>query len=124
MLPKTGNIVTDPTTNLQWQDDSTVTSNAQNWDSAVAYCDNLTLDNYSDWRLPTLTELQTIVDINNHPTRKTGFQYAVGSIYWTSDIRIGFYLSSRKVFDFWNGLEDWFPEINSNIKKCCVRGGN
>ena len=27
------------------------------WDKAIEYCENLTIDGYTDWRLPTLYEL-------------------------------------------------------------------
>jgi hypothetical protein len=32
------------------------------WESALAYCENLNLAGYDDWRLPNINELQSIVD--------------------------------------------------------------
>lgn len=47
-------------TGLTWQ---RVTDGVErDWDTAQAYCANLVLGGSSDWRLPTITELATIVD--------------------------------------------------------------
>jgi hypothetical protein len=53
---------TDPATGLMWtkkENDSDV-----NWQQAMDYCRNLQLAGYSDWRLPTIDELQGIYDAN------------------------------------------------------------
>jgi hypothetical protein len=51
---------TDPATGLTW----TTADNGSdvNWDQAKAYCSNLRLGEYSDWRLPTIDELWGIYD--------------------------------------------------------------
>jgi hypothetical protein len=51
---------TDPDTGLTW----TKTDNGAdiNWYQANAYCTNLRLGGYTDWRLPTIDELQGIYD--------------------------------------------------------------
>jgi len=53
---------TDRATGLMW----TKRDNGENliWQPATAYCRNLNLDGYSDWRLPTIDELQGIYDEN------------------------------------------------------------
>jgi len=85
VLVKTGNIVMDYTTGLQWQDDATAaTYRPGNWTMAGAYCTAMTLDGVSGWRLPTLTELQGIVDTGNSPAIKTGFTNTVSQLYWSS----------------------------------------
>ncbi len=35
------------------------------WDEAIQYCDNLVLNGYSDWKLPDLDELKSIVVCSN-----------------------------------------------------------
>ncbi len=58
--------------NLQWSDRS---SNEMNWNSAVNYCQNLQESGYSDWRLPNVDELRTL--IQNCPQTETGGQCKV-----------------------------------------------
>ncbi len=51
-------VVTDHVTGLQWQDDEIDNSE---WATAITYCTNLPLDG-GGWRLPTIEELETLVD--------------------------------------------------------------
>jgi len=52
--------VSDSATGLMWaQNDS---GEGLNWGDALAYCEHLNLAGYSDWRLPTIKELNSIVD--------------------------------------------------------------
>ena len=50
----------DPSTGLMW----TAKDNGHDisWGNAVKYCQNLRLAGYSDWRLPSIDELQNIYD--------------------------------------------------------------
>ncbi len=52
---------------LQWSEKS---QNAINWDNAKQYCENLTEGGFTDWRLPNIDELRTL--IQNHPGTQTG----------------------------------------------------
>ncbi len=38
----------------------------RNWKAALAYCENLELAGQSDWRLPNVKELQSIIDYSKH----------------------------------------------------------
>lgn len=52
---------------LIWSDRS---SNKMNWNRAKEYCENLTEGGYTDWRLPNIDELRTL--IQNHSGTQTG----------------------------------------------------
>ncbi|MDH5721217.1 MAG: DUF1566 domain-containing protein, partial [Spirochaetia bacterium] len=63
--------VTDYTTNLVWQkcsmgqtNDASCSGSATTatWFNAINYCEGLTLGGKTDWRLPNVTELESIVD--------------------------------------------------------------
>lgn len=52
--------ITDNLTNLVWQKFPNTTT--QSWEQALAYSENLTLANTTDWRLPNIKELQSLND--------------------------------------------------------------
>ena len=70
---------------------STLSSDTMYWDDAVVYCHNLTECGYSDWRLPNINELRTL--IKNCPGSQTDGSCAVrdsaclSSSCWSGDCR-------------------------------------
>lgn len=75
--------VTDITTGLMWQQGE---GKAMTWEKALAYCENLDLAGYRDWRLPNIRELLSLVDDNrSEPSIDTSyFPGCRPSIYWSS----------------------------------------
>ena len=63
---------TDPATGIMW----TGRDNGPdiNWDQAMAYCRDLTVGDYSDWRLPTMDELEGIYDLEASAPGRGGQQ--------------------------------------------------
>lgn len=53
--------VTDTVTNLTWQKTDVA---ARTWAEAVVYCNSLALGGFNDWRLPTLGELDSLIDLS------------------------------------------------------------
>ena len=47
---------------LMWEDTKNAKTSKYIYSDALGYCKNLTLDSHSDWRVPTIKELFTIVD--------------------------------------------------------------
>jgi len=56
------------------------------WELALADCEGLNLGGYTDWRLPTVKELRSLVDYSRYlpAINDTYFQDTVSSIYWSS----------------------------------------
>ncbi len=84
--------VTDLCTGLMWQQD-TADANGDglhdfadglNWFNALAYCENLSMAGKSDWRLPSVRELESIVDYETSVLRIDPVFSASPSYYWSS----------------------------------------
>ena len=58
------NTYTDEKAGLIWQDDVAAENVKGYWDDALEYCDNLRLNDKRDWRLPTVRELYSLIDLN------------------------------------------------------------
>jgi hypothetical protein len=78
--------VTDNSSGLMWQKDTSYDTETMDWEQALAYCERLTLGGYKDWRLPTIKELQSLVDYSksNPSIDTTSFPNTVSSFYWSS----------------------------------------
>ena len=77
----------DDKTGLVWQDNHAVSQNEMMHEEAIAYCHNLNLDGFEDWRLPTLKETYTIVDLKkNRPALKNGFEVRNDERFWTATL--------------------------------------
>ncbi len=120
---KSGNIVTDSTTGLQWQDDATATSTRPTWQGAIDHCENLTdFLGYSDWRLPNLNELKSIVDRSkSNPAIVNGFVNTSSSYYWSSTTNADDSDYAWNV-SIYNGNVDDYNKDSSNYVRC-VRAG-
>ncbi len=99
-------IVTDHVNKLMWQDDAAASSVHKSWvtmanyiagnyddtsgDTATTYCENLTLGGFTDWRLPTVEELNLIVDYSRYygvfsSATDTTFVNDFPYYYWSSN---------------------------------------
>lgn len=76
---------------------------ARTWESAIGYCEKLSLAGYSDWRLPSRSELATIVDKSRKPAIKKEFKNFLATFYWSSTPH------DR------NNEEAWFIRYNNGI---------
>ncbi len=143
---RSNDVVTDNITGLIWQDNAEAATVLKQWvtqanydaenyddtsgDTAATYCSDLTLGNYNDWRLPTVTELQGIVaDGKFNPAMdNTVFANIANShspAYWSSTTDAGKSEQAWRV-DFYYGSANYaFPKYKEdeprNIR--CVRDG-
>ncbi len=117
---KSGNIVTDSVTGLQWQDDAVATTTT--WQGAIDRCEALTLDTYSDWRLPNLNELTSIVDDtkSNPSIDTTVFTNTFSNVYWSSTTNV--YSSYAWAIPFRHGKQSFYTKTDSSYVRC-VRAG-
>jgi len=78
--------VTDTSTGLMWQQDTARDDqgnyDTMTWEEALAYCESRTLGGHTDWRLPTIKELRSLVDYTryNPAINTTYFPNTVSSI--------------------------------------------
>jgi len=63
-LASTTGLVFDHITGLVWQDDADAKTYKANQLDAIAYCEELTLGDKNDWRLPSYKELLTLTDFS------------------------------------------------------------
>lgn len=76
--------VSDAGTGLTWSREN-VPGGRMNWAKAKEACAALRLGGFSDWRLPTIQELLTLVDYDRHePAIDTDFFSCEANWYWTS----------------------------------------
>lgn len=120
----TKKIVTDNTTGLMWQDDAETASVTKTWVNAINYCESLILGDYSDWRLPNINELRSIVDYNEYdPAIDTVFQNVQSDYYWSSTTDYRSYVTPYFAMnlDFSDGNDGYDYKDNTyNVR--CVRG--
>ena len=115
-------IVTDHSTGLMWQDDSGAKDREYTWNNAIQYCKNLSLGGYSDWRLPAIKELKTIVDLSKYkPSIDNMFQNVNSSNYWSSTPYAGFANNAWNVL-FYVGNDNNYSKSYASYARC-VRGG-
>ena len=124
----TTQIVTDNVTTLMWQDDN---DTQLDWVHANNYCNNATLGDFSDWRLPSMRELDTI--ITHYPTDPLNSEHKKlldevfknrGRYLWSSYIYQG-YQNTDKAW-FYDLLEGYYADgkgsRGSEKSIRCVRG--
>ena len=76
--------ISDLATGLMWQ--KADSGNLFDWEEALKYAKNLALANFSDWRVPTAKELQSIVDYTRSPEATNS--PAISPLFETTSINI------------------------------------
>ena len=114
--------ITDQSTRLMWQQNDDAIQRA--WESAVSYCEGLDLAGHSDWRLPNLKELLSIVDYSIWAPAidSTYFPTTQATRYWASTSKFS---STTLAWDisFMLGNIETFNKSHGSYYARCVRGG-
>lgn len=112
--------VTDQRTGLVWQqqDDGQLRS----WEGAIAYCESLSLDNQSVWRVPNVKELESINDESRVGSAiDPAFTGTKSSEYWTSTTNATTSVEAWVVNFYYGGFN--YLNKSSNYYVRCVSGG-
>ena len=100
---RVADVVTDELTGFMWQDNleaaiitkpmvtkenyNNADYNNTSGDTATTYCSSLTLGGYSDWSIPTRSELESILDYSgSYPAIYPIFKNTKMSHYWSSTL--------------------------------------
>jgi hypothetical protein len=90
------------------------------WNGANQYCKELTLYALSDWRLPTLSQLEKLYDGKRRNIRKP-FRLTSPGV-WSSDTQEKLGSSWAFLFAFDEGKHYVNPQSDFSFKALCVRG--
>ena len=114
--------VMDHNTKLMWTKDADLCS-TKNWWDAANYCWDLTLANHSDWSLPYISELNTLIDeaqVDPAMPLDNPFTNVQSDFYWSSTTNA--YLTDLAWgVHFSNGSVGYGVKIDDN-DVWCVRG--
>lgn len=111
--------VTDQATGLEWQraDDAT----ARTWENALSYCADLSLNGQTDWRLPNVRELKSIVDHTRYSPAIDPVFSGQSSHYWSATTS-GHIPNDAWSVRFYEGFDSWGDKTYSHYVRC-VRSG-
>jgi hypothetical protein len=83
--------VTDNLTGLMWTKDANIYGQRV-WSEALSMCASCNEGGYSDWRLPNVRELHSLIDYSQYgPPLSTGYPFSnvQSSYYWSSTTYVG-----------------------------------
>jgi hypothetical protein len=108
--------ITDNVTGLMWQ--AGVSAQALSWAQAVAYCPTLTLGGFSDWRLPSVIELVSIVDFGlKNPSINPLFA-GMARGFWSSSPVPGSSPAQAWNVSFYDGTTNATDASLTNLVRC------
>ena len=123
-------VVVDHTTGLEWQDDYSDNNDSvkkASWENAETYCNALSLDGKDDWRLPSIEELESMVNSAHiDPAANTAiFQYITSDYYWSSTVAAddndyAWYVHFEEGFSG-DGTSNFYNKTEESYVRC-VRG--
>jgi hypothetical protein len=114
-------IVTDNKRGLIWQDDERAKTTQLTWQEAMDYCESLDHAGYSTgWRLPTITELESIADQSKYTSIKDIFANTYSFYYWSATTYV--FDSDYAWIVSFNGGDSYDYSKSNSYYVRCVRG--
>ena len=122
---KANGVVTDNKTTLEWQDDYSNNGDSikrAKWTDAIDYCEELTLNGQSDWRLPNKKELLSIVDYGTYnPAISSVFEKTTSYGYWSSTTLASYTNYAWFVNFYYGRTGNYYKSASYYVR--CVRAG-
>ena len=114
--------ISDTDTGLMWQ--QITAPGTYTWDYAMEYCKSLNLAGFTDWRLPTIKELVSIVEYSRYsPAINTDYFLGTLELHYWSSTTYACITSTAWLVDF--NIGDIF--VNNKLNNYyvrAVRGGH
>ncbi len=124
-----GDTVTDNMTGLMWAKDANLPGGTRNWNAAIDYCNGMNSGagtyGYTDWRLPNVRELQSLIDYGLvNPSLPSGHPFTGVhqlNYYWSSSTHAG--ATDRGwLVSLYDGVVNWSGKTTL-CRVLPVRGG-
>lgn len=112
--------VIDQGTGLEWQKNDTAAIDT--WENGLAYCEQLSLNSKTDWRLPNIRELKSLVDYDKYYPAVDPAIPCRSISYWSSTSVINNPSTKAWSVFFGNGDDIWKSKTEKFAVRC-VRGG-
>jgi len=106
-------IVKDTETGLEWTKEYATN---KTWQQALDYCETLNYGDYSDWRLPNIEELKTLIDDTIYSPAST-FPGMPSSLFWSSSSYVGNTVNAWNVY-FYNGYVSRYDKAGNYYARC------
>lgn len=106
-------IVKDTETGLEWTKEYATN---KTWQQALDYCETLNYGDYSDWRLPNIEELKTLIDDTIYSPAST-FPGMPSSLFWSSSSLVNYTYLAWYV-NFGNGYVGSYNKTDNRYARC------
>lgn len=108
--------IIDQGTSLEWQ--KTDSGMMHTWQNALGYCEDLSLADKTDWRLPNIRELKSLVDYSRYYPAIDPAISCQSSSYWSSTTVANDGPTSVWSIFFGNGDDIWKRTTGNGFARC------
>jgi DNA-binding beta-propeller fold protein YncE len=119
-------VVTDKLTGLMWARNGNLTNGTTAWNQAIDFANASTLCGYTNWGIPNINELESLVNADESYTtiwlNSNGFTNVQSDLYWSSTT-FASYTSYAWIVSMWNGYGVYYNKDNGSYYVWPVRSG-